>query len=387
VFDRQRDPRALVIGLTIHGLAVTRALARAGVHVDVLAQGSRWRNAAAFTRYARVHFREGLNTAALRDHLREFASTTADGRPIVLFPTSDRMAATIARHWPELAARYRLSWADCRDLVVTLQDKANLPAYAARAGVRHPRSHVVAGAADATVPGLAFPVVVKPTQPLSSFKALRADSPADVAAIVARYPGELPFVVQELVEGGADALWAVTFYLDRGREAGALVSRKLAASPPGFGQGTVFAVEPNAEVLALGRQFVAGLGLSGPVAVEFKRDPAGTFWLIEPNAGRTEYCVDLAIQAGLNLPVIEYGHAAGMAPPDQRPDPAPCAWFDTDKDPACHATFRREHPDRAALPAVFPFRGHDDALPLLVAGAWRGAGAAKRTLARILRGG
>lgn len=384
MFDRQRDPRALVIGLTIHGLAVTRALARAGVQVDVLAQGSRVRNAAAFTRYARVHFREGLNTPALRDHLREFAAAAGDQRPIVLFPTSDRMAATIARHWPALAPRYRLSWAGCRDLVVTLQDKANLPDYAARAGVRHPRSRIVTGTGDAEVGGLAFPVVVKPTQPLSSFKALRAGSAADVAAIVTQYPQELPFVVQELVEGGADALWAVTFYLDRGREVGALVSRKLAASPPGFGQGTVFTVEPNDEVLELGRRFVAGLDLSGPVAVEFKRDPAGTFWLIEPNAGRTEYCVDLAIQAGFNLPVIEYRYATGLAPPASSPSPGICAWFDTDKDPDCHAAFRRDYPDRGRTPAVFPFRGHDDPLPVVVAGAWRGAVAAREALRQAL---
>jgi predicted ATP-grasp superfamily ATP-dependent carboligase len=379
-------PLALVIGLTIHGLAVVRALARAGVEVHALSQGSRWRNPATYTRYGRVHMREGLNTPALLEHLQQLAESVGRGRGIVLFPTSDRMAGTIARHWPALEALgYRLSWAHCRELVLSLQDKANLPDYAARSGVRHPRS-VILQRGDETLDGaLEFPVVVKPTQPLSSFKALRADRPEAVREIAARYGAELPFVVQELVEGDTDSLWACTFYLDHGREIGALTSRKLAASPPGFGQGTVFATEENAEVLALGRQFIGGLDLSGPVAVEFKQDPRGRHWMIEPNAGRTEYCVDLAIQAGFNLPVIEYHHALGhdlaaLAPGHSIPQ----LWADTDKDPYCLGTLPPGEVSRRAGPAgpVFPYRGHGDPLPLMASAVLTAAATAKASLRR-----
>ena len=69
----------------------------------------------------------------------------------------------------------------------------------------------------------------------------------------------------------------------------------------------------------------------------------GRYWMIEPNVGRTEYCVDLAIQSGINLPWIEYCHVTGrefwsrssVHSAQQR------TWFDTDKDPLCYLRNRR----------------------------------------------
>ena len=38
------------------------------------------------------------------------------------------------------------------------------------------------------------------------------------------------------------------------------------------------------------------------MAVEFKRSADGRLWMIEPNVGRTEYCVDVCIGNGFDLP-------------------------------------------------------------------------------------
>jgi len=363
---------ALVVGLSIHGLAVARALARQGVIVHCLADVEVPPQPTVYTRYAKVHFSRGLNSAPLDDVLLKLADRIGSARKIVLFPTSDRIAKAIAVAWPALEARCLLSWSGCRELVLELQRKDSLPRYFEAAGVLYPKSRVMQSASDlgGVTAALRFPLAVKPAQPLSSFKALRVETPAALGQCIAQYAADLPFVVQEWIDGPEPSLYACTTYLDHGRALFAFTSRKIAASPPGTGQGTVFETAdcPDAREAAL--RFVATLDLSGPVALEFKRDADGRFWLIEPNVGRTEYCVDLAVQSGFNQPYIEYLHATGQPLPQMLGvRAAPRAWFDTDKDPFCFlrnlGTLRDEHGVRRA--PVFPFLGHDDRRPLLEA--------------------
>jgi predicted ATP-grasp superfamily ATP-dependent carboligase len=352
--------------MAIHGLAVARALARQGVDVHCLAEDES--APTAHTRYAKVHIRRGLNTDALPDVIAEVAQQIAAREKIVLFPTSDRVAKGIANAWDRLSDRFAVSWAHCRELILELQRKDSLAKYCEEAGVRHPQSRAVRTIAEceAAATALQFPLVVKPAQPLSSFKAIRITDVAQLRQLIERYPHDLPFVVQEWIEGPEPSLYSCTSYLDHGKPLYLFSSRKIAAHPPGLGQGTVFETVEDRETQTLAERFLKQLDLSGPVAVEFKRDASGAFWLIEPNVGRTEYCVDLAIQSGFNLPYLEYLHVTGRpleaAIPQQTRS---CAWFDTDKDPLCFLanlpTARDEGGRSRKL--VFPFVGHDDWRP------------------------
>ena len=81
----------------------------------------------------------------------------------------------------------------------------------------------------------------------------------------------------------------------------------------------------------------------------------------------TDDGVDLAIQAGFNQPYVEYQHVTGTLSPASLPSSLrQCAWFDTDKDPACFlanlGSLRDEQGRRRH--AVFPFLGHGDWRPL-----------------------
>jgi len=322
-----------------------------------------------YTRYAKIHFRRGLNSGPLNQFLIEVAAEIGAQRKMVLFPTSDRISKAIARSWDELSGRYLLTWAHCRELVLQLQRKDSLAAYCARADIAHPKSVVVATAAEcrSAASGLRYPLVVKPAQPLSAFKALRVSSLGELERIAADYAADLPFVVQEWIDGPEPSLYSCTTYLDHGRPLHLFTSRKLAASPPGLGQGTVFETVDEEEPRELASRFLGQLDLSGPAAVEFKRDAAGKFWLIEPNVGRTEYCVDLAIQSGFDLPYVEYLHATHGAVVDALPTSTGNAvWFDTDKDAGCFlaniAALRGD--DGSWRKPVFPFLGHRDWTPL-----------------------
>lgn len=361
-------PLALIMGFSVHGLALARALHKAGVEVHAFTPpGSRFA-ATSFTRYARVQVRERLNAEDLLEHLLSFARALPEGQKTVLFPTNDRMAGTVARHWDQLNERFLLSWAHCRELVLTLQLKDSLPAFADRARILHPRSLRIESVADCSrVAGeLPLPCIVKPVAPLSGFKALLAGSRDELVQLVTTHAADLPFIAQELIDGEEENLFACTAFLDHGRELGLLTSRKRAASPPGLGQGTVFHTAENPAVVALTRQFFQGLNLSGPVALEFKQDRQGRYWMIEPNVGRTEYCVDLAIQAGINLPWIEYCLATGRPVGAQHTTLRQHrCWFDTDKDPFCYWHNRSRLKAQGA--PIFPFVGTGDWGPLGIA--------------------
>ena len=369
--ERKNGPIALVTGFTIHGLAVARALSARGIEVHAFAQPGGWQNPTHYSSYATVHVRDNLNSETLVDHLLAFAADRPAGQRTVLFPTSDRMTAAIAEHWDRLRHHYLLSWAHCRDLVLSMQLKDSLPALAERAGIPHPRSVRIANEEDCAKAAveLTLPCIVKPVRPLSKFKAVVCATSDDLRILTKTYAGDLPFIAQDIIDGEEGTLYACTTFLDHGRELCMLTSRKLAASPPGLGQGTIFATEANPEIEALSRRFLAGLDLSGPVALEFKRDTGGRYWMIEPNVGRTEYCVDLAIQCGIDLPWIEYCQVTGItagtgvtALHEHR------TWFDTDKDPLCYVRNRRRLYGHARLVGapVFPFWGHNDWKPLFV---------------------
>lgn len=362
-------PLALVIGLSIHGLAVVRALARAGVEVHALAQAAD--SPAWHTRYARVLLRESINSDDLVNVLVSLRCELPAERPVVLFPTSDNMVRAIANGWSRLADRYIVSWAAHRETVLELQRKDGIAAYCERAGVHYPRSAMVRGAEDcASVShALSFPLAVKPVRPLSSFKVIRVASPGELRAVIENYAADLPFLAQEWVEGDERQLYFCTMYVEQGRSLVEFTGRKIRSMPRATGMGTVVESRADGEVRDIARRFVSVLDYSGPIAIEFKRDRAGRYWLIEPNLGRTEYSVDLLVQYGINLPAIEFYRALGLPPPPvTHSEPTPVVWYDTERDPLAYvsACLRqrtlRPHGGRP----VFPFLGHGDPGPFRV---------------------
>jgi predicted ATP-grasp superfamily ATP-dependent carboligase len=361
---------ALVVGFAIHGLAVTRALARHGVTVHALSDISAVQAPTSRTSYCTVHFKDGLNSGQIADHLLEVAAQIGSAEKIVLFPTSDRIAQGISASWDRLSERFLLSWSHCRDLVMQLQRKDLLASYCDRAGIRYPRSRILQEATEtgSISESLQFPLVVKPARPLSSFKAIQVSNHDELDHCVLKYQHDLPFVVQEWIEGPEPSLYSCTGYVVRGEPLYLFTSRKIDASPRGTGQGTVFQTYDHRLAREITIKFLHQLDLSGPIAVEFKRDIKGDFWFIEPNVGRTEYCVDLAVQSGFNLPMLEYLHVTGGDWKSMIPDQTePCTWFDTDKDPTCflrnlHALAKQNGQRRRA---VFPFIGHGDRGPVI----------------------
>jgi D-aspartate ligase len=308
----RQDPNgrgAVVIGGDYQGLGIARSLGRRGIPVCVLDDE---RSIAGASRYVRqvVHFpdlRGEQETLAALASARE--RLALDGW--VVYPTRDETVAVLARHRDELSRWFRVPTPDW-PAVRACWDKRETYAVAERLGIPHPRTWVPSGESDLATVG-AGPLVVKPAIKEHFFyatgvKAWRADSAAELRhrfrrAVEVTGPGEV--VVQELVPGGGTEQYS---YCALVRDGGALASmavRRRRQHPSDFGRASTYVetVElPELEKPSL--RWLAEVGFSGLVEMEYKRDPRdGQFKLLDVNA-RTWGYHSLGAAAGVDFPYL-----------------------------------------------------------------------------------
>lgn len=295
---------AVVVGLCAHGLGIVRELARA--NVPVIALESNLALPGVKTRYAIVRQVTDINSAALIEDLDALAATLAPEVRPVLFLTNDRMVQILGEAAQHISRRFRLSWAHAAARLLPLLSKSEIEARCAETGLNYPRSHLAHTLDEVPIAlaGLRFPVIAKPVQPLSAFKTLVAQQPEDLVAAHEKIAQSLPVLLQEFIPGGDDQIQFGALYLDHGKILARFEGRKLHSRP--MGHTTIGISEPNDEVHALTARFFSGLDLSGPVSLELKRAADGSFWVIEPTVGRTDFWAGLCGVNGVPLAVIEY---------------------------------------------------------------------------------
>ena len=278
------------------------------------------------------------------------------------------MVKHVGLAWECLSSRYRLSWSDQRTTLLPLLDKASLEAHCDRLSLPYPKSLVIETIEDIKRVGdkLPFPLIAKPTLPLSGFKVRLIESEDDLLVLASRYPHALPFLLQQWIPGGDESLYFTAFYLDNGRILACYEGQKLGSNPPAMGQTTIARSCPNPVVRAIAERFFEPLKLSGPVSLEVKVDQAGQPWIIEPTLGRTDYWVDCCVANDVNLPAIEFAHQSGKPVPNSI-QTNNMIWFDTERSPLCYLRFRLGAGHRIAGPwqARFPYWGHADPLPFI----------------------
>ncbi|WP_201496834.1 hypothetical protein [Rubrivivax sp. A210] len=347
-------------------MAVARALADAGVATYALDANPKIPGAA--TNRVRQIFRVAeLSGEGLIASLVELRARLPQDREIVLMPINDRQVETIARHLDRLVALYRISWADRAETIVKLQRKDLLERLSLDRGLAYPRSQIVGADTPADfAAGFRFPVILKPVRPLSRFKTLLAADRQALEGLLRECAADLPVLCQEYIEGDDTAIYFGVLMLDRGRVLHGMTGRKLKSFPLARGQATVCETVDEPEVLRLTEQFFDGMGLSGPVSLETKRDTRGRHWTIEPTIGRTDFWVDVCIRAGFNLPLMEYELAAGLPVTPPAPQ-TPCVWYDTERDALAYAElcWREKTLRPRGKRQAFPYFGSGDWRPVL----------------------
>jgi predicted ATP-grasp superfamily ATP-dependent carboligase len=331
-----------VVGACAHGLAIARSLWRAGLAVVVLESDASLPGVR--TRAARVLRVSGIHGQQLLDALEVTAASLGAGRPLPLFLTNDRMIAAVAGQAAAVGAAYRVSWLHAAPAIVPLLSKTSLAERCRATGLDYPRTVTVAEAITSAadeLDALRFPVILKPDRPLSAFKTRIVRSRDDLAAALHGVQDSLPVVVQEYIPGDDTHIRFGALYLRRGEVLARFEGRKLRSRP--LGHTTVAVSAPDHCVHALARRFFDGLGISGPVSLELKRDADGRHWVIEPTVGRTDFWVDLCAGNGVDLPLIEYAAVNGAT----LPRTAQCdrrIWVNGERDPGAIAWLLCRHP-------------------------------------------
>lgn len=215
------------------------------------------------------------------------------------------MVEIVGQNVETISSHYQLSWAPSTSELLPLLSKAYIERRCIETGLTYPRSQVHEGFPDDAAdikPG--FPIIVKPTRPLSAFKAIIADSFEELVAKRMLVEQSMPVLLQEFVRGGDDQIQFGALYLDAGRVVARFEGRKLHSRP--MGHTTIAVSEPDNEVHEMTVRFFSGLRLSGPVSLELKKGPDGRFWVIEPTVGRSDFWEGLCGANGVPLRLIEY---------------------------------------------------------------------------------
>jgi predicted ATP-grasp superfamily ATP-dependent carboligase len=304
------------------------------------------------------------------------------------------MVREIGTAWQSLEKWFAISWSGCISTILDLQRKDRLPQIAESAGISHPISVIVRTEDDVSdvTEKLGYPCIVKPAQPLSSFKVHRVDTEIELRNNLNGWSDAMPVVAQEWIGGSDTDLYFYSGLWKSGIELGSFSGRKIRSIPPAMGQGTVLEGNKFDDVMRLGRKFAEFVEIDGPISVEFKRGADGQLSMIEPNVGRSEYCVDLLIQSGFNLPLMEYRSTipdGSVSTVDFR---TKRSWYDTERD--AFGYLRDSVESRSVFPRgtkpIFPYFGHNDLKPLTASIASRimkiASGGVRRLLSLLSMG-
>lgn len=323
------------IACVMGSMDLVRPLALGGVRCAVVAPPG---HPARRSRFAAAVIEWTADDDVLVARLLAFAAGCPE-RP-VLYYDSDAHLLFVSRHRDVLgrAFRFRLPPAD---QVEDLVDKSWFAGLAERLGLPVPATAPIAPStggrppADLPVP---FPMVIKPltretggwSARGASGKAVRVDDARGLAALWPWLAGSGErFLAQHLVDGPESRIESYHVYdgaTGAGVPAGEFTGRKVRTRPAEFGFTTALTVGLDDEVVALGREVCATLGLPGVAKVDFKRDADGRLWLLEVNP-RFNLWHHAGAVAGVNLPALVHRDLTGGVGPAPAMDPRGARWW------------------------------------------------------------
>lgn len=317
-------------------LGVVRSLGRRGIPVwlltndNLLARFSRYvRRAPAWPRLSSPSLEaEYLLGLAKKHELNGWA----------LFPGSDLEAEMIARNHARLAERYLLTTAPW-DVLQWACDKRLICRRAAELGVDQPPSYNPRTLDEAAALDCRFPMVLKPAvkkteSSLRAAKAWRVDNREQLLARYAEACAQMDceeILLQELVPASTKEQCSYGGLWIDGRPVASVTARCLRQLPLDFGCATYVLTVEEPEVEEIAGRFLAGIGYTGLVEIEFKRDRRdGRYKMLDVNP-RIWAWHSLTRRAGVDFPALMWRHLSGetVAPVRAR---AGVAWIHMARD-------------------------------------------------------
>ena len=331
-----RPEGAVVLGGALGSLGIARSLGRQGIPVCLLANDHR---PAKYSRYVR-HAPDWpvLATPSLEAEYLMWLAGRHGFEQWALFPGGDLEAEMIARNHAQLARRFRLTtppW----DVLRWAYDKRLIYWRAASLGIAQPRSWNPRSLKEAAeIPG-PFPMVLKPAvkssvSALRKAKVWRVDSRAELLARYAEADAEMDggeVLVQEYILASGKAQCSYAGLWANGRALVSMTAQCLRQYPTEFGCASYVRTIEEPEVEEIAGRYLAAIGYTGLVEVEFKRDPRdGRYKLLDVNP-RTWAWHSLGRRAGIDFPFLQWCELSGRGVDYQRARPG-VAWVHMARD-------------------------------------------------------
>lgn len=252
----------------------------------------------------------------------------------VLYYADDPMLLLISRNRESLARYYRFQMPES-EIVQQLVDKTRFAGFAECNELPVPKTVTSAQApsAEDALKLLSLPCVVKPdlregwyeceavmARGGAPTKALRANDADELAAVyrqVKLFTND--FVIQEYIPGGDECIYSFHAYFNRHSDPLAFyVGRKIRTYPNESGASTYLELVKEPGVVDLGVELLKKLRFTGPVKIDFKKDPVtNRYYLLEINA-RFNLWNYLGAACGVNLPLAAYQDLIGQTADAQR---------------------------------------------------------------------
>jgi len=327
---------AVVAGIELNGLGVLRALGRA--RIPVIGIDTDINQPSAATRFGRKVRVAALSGAAFIEELMALRSRLHSD-PVLLL-TQEASVATISANRELLRGAYRISLPP-QDVVEALLDKLRFQVLAERLGFPIPRLARLREDPDAAaLDELRFPCVLKPTKKtpryserfVKAYKVATAKHALKLWTEMRAVVDEV--VVQEWIEGNdSDVYFCLQYRPAGGAPSISFAGRKTCQWPPLVG-GTASCIpapEVAPELTAMTDRFFAAAGCVGMCSMEYKRDSRdGSFYLVEPTVGRTDYQEEISTLNGVNIPAAAYFTELGLEFPGPHAITRMRGWRDPD---------------------------------------------------------
>lgn len=315
-----RPEGAVVLGGALGSLGIARSLGRRGIPVYLLTNDHLL---AKFSRYVRCApaWPKLLTQSAEAEYLIDLADRY-DLKGWALFPGGDPEAEMIARNHARLAGTFRLTSAPW-SLLRWAYDKRLIYRRAAELGIDQPPSYNPRTLDEVASLDCRFPVVLKPAikgtgSALEAAKAWRVESRAELLARYRQACRQMDceaILTQEIVPASGDAQCSYGALWADGRPLASVTARCLRQFPIDFGCATYVRTVEEPEVREISTRFLQGIGYTGLVEIEFKRDPRdGRYKMLDVNP-RTWAWHSLSRRVGIDFPYLAWLQASGAPVP------------------------------------------------------------------------
>jgi D-aspartate ligase len=318
---------ALVLGGNYRALGLVRSLGRRRISVCVARTD--YERIATLSRYAgrSLTLVQGDENAQL-DYLVELADRHGLSGWTV-FPTDDMTAVLVSRGRERLCERYIVAapeWEAMR----WAHDKRLTHQLGVELGIDQPRTWSAADCDELASVDWQAPAILKPAikRPGNRFVREKAWPVADRPSLEARYeaaralipPDEI--MLQELIPGDGQSQVSFAALAREGRVLASITARRTRQIPMDFGrQSTYVETIASPDVAEAGRRLIEGMGYTGIVEIEFKRDARdGRPKLLDINP-RVWGWHTLGARAGVDFSYLEWRMRHGDPVPEAHAPP------------------------------------------------------------------